>query len=73
MIHDRVFGSLPPTNHDWQIGKTAATIRMVNILEKQRQAAIPVIAGQLQEMISDLKSGAKTLDEVAASINLMKA
>ena len=60
------FGANCPPNHQWQLGKTAGTIRFVNNLQSKLENLAPADQSKLQDIIDSLKAGTKTLTEVAA-------
>lgn len=67
-------GALPPNDFSWQLGKTAATISLVGVLQT-RVNSLP--AGEdrnrLELLINDLKAGRKTAEQVAADVGIEKA
>jgi len=60
----RPFGAVPPQMHNWQIGKTPASIRFVQLSEQYLENGDDdEKAFALREAIADIKSGKLVFDE----------
>lgn len=58
------FDALPPAGFEWQLGKTAASIRFVNEAQRHlEQVDDPIVQTRLRKMIDDLKNGVVSLTQ----------